>query len=88
MRKIFLFVATLCCAGVVSAAQFDGLKTITSGGVERQYYLYVPNTLKANSPIFISCHGMNQDYQYRKTLQMKWLLSGISASSITPVAGR
>lgn len=73
MRKIFFFIAVLCCAGVVSAAQFDGLKTITSGGVERQYYLYVPNTLKANSPIFISCHGMNQDYQYQKTSQMPWL---------------
>ena len=72
MRKFF-FLAALCCAMMANAAQFDGLKTITSGGVERQYYLYVPNTLKANSPIFISCHGMDQDYRYQKTSQMKWM---------------
>ncbi len=70
MRKFF-FLAALCCAMMANAAQFDGLKTITSGGVERQYYLYVPNTLKANSPMLISCHGPNQDYLYQKE-QTRW----------------
>ncbi len=73
MRKIFLFIAALCCTALLSAAQFNDLKTIKSGGVDRQYFLYVPDLLTSNSPIFISCHGMDQDYQYQKTNQMPWL---------------
>ena len=65
--------AALCCATMLRAAQYNDLKTIQSGGVERQYFLYVPDLLTSNSPIFISCHGMNQDYQYQKTNQMPWL---------------
>ena len=67
MKRFSLFIAILCCAVTVSAAQYSGLKSITTGGKTRQYYLYVPNALKPNSPMIISCHGMNQDYNYQKT---------------------
>ena len=82
MKKLLLFIAALCCAVMASAAQYNALKTIHSGGVSRQYFLYVPDNLKPNSPMFISCHGMNQDYQYQKT-QMRWLpLSADTASYV------
>ena len=63
--------AALCCASMLSAAQFNGLKSINTGGKNRQYFLYVPNTLKEKSPLIISCHGMNQDYNYQKE-QTQW----------------
>lgn len=72
IKNIFLSIAALCCVMAGSAAQYNDLKTIQSGGVERQYFLYVPTNLKPNNPMFISCHGMNQDYQYQKT-QMRWM---------------
>ena len=53
------------------AAEFDGLKSIQTGGVNRQYYLYVPNNITDNRPLIISCHGMNQDYNYQKQ-QTQW----------------
>ena len=80
MKKSFLFIAALCCAVMASAAQYNALKTIQSGGVSRQYFLYVPDNLKPNSPMFISCHGMDQDYQYQKT-QMRWLPSSADTAS-------
>ena len=61
-----LFAAAICCANMVATPKFDGLKELTSGGKERQYYLYVPECLTANRPLIISCHGMNQDYKYMK----------------------
>ena len=73
MRKFFLFIAALCCTALLSASQFNDLKTIQSGGVDRQYFLYVPDLLTSNSPIFISCHGMDQDKKKKKTNQMPWL---------------
>ena len=63
--------AALCCVGMLSAAQVNSLKSITTGGKNRQYYLYVPDNLKPNSPLIISCHGMNQDYNYQKE-QTQW----------------
>jgi poly(3-hydroxybutyrate) depolymerase len=84
MKKSFLFIAALCCAVMASAAQYNALKTIQSGGVSRQYFLYVPDNLKPNSPMFISCHGMDQDYQYQKT-QMKWMPSSADTASFVVV---
>lgn len=80
MRKLFLF-AALCCAIMANAAKFNDLKTIQTGGVERQYFLYVPNNLADNSPLIISCHGMNQDYQYQKE-QTQWPLMADTASFV------
>lgn len=81
MRKIFLFIVALCCATMLSAAQFNGLKSIQTGGKNRQYFLYVPNNLKENSPLIISCHGMNQDYNYQKE-QTQWPSMADTASFV------
>ena len=84
IKNIFLSIAALCCAMASSAAQYNDLKTIQSGGVERQYFIYVPDNLKPNSPMFISCHGMNQDYQYQKT-QMRWMPLAADTASFVVV---
>jgi poly(hydroxyalkanoate) depolymerase family esterase len=81
MRKIFLFIATLCYVTIACAAQYDALKSIQTGGKNRQYYLYVPDNLPANSPLIISCHGMNQDYNYQKT-QTQWPLMADTAGFV------
>ena len=84
MKKFFLFIAVLCCATMLRAAQYNDLKTIQSGGVERQYFLYVPDGLKPNSPLFISCHEGYQTYQDQKTL-MKWLPLAADTANIVVV---
>ena len=63
------------------AAKFSGLKSIQSGGTTRQYYLYVPDYLKENRPLMISCHGMNQDYQYQME-QTQWPLVADTANFV------
>ena len=63
------------------AAKFSGLKSIQSGGTTRQYYLYVPDYLKSNRPLMISCHGMNQDYQYQME-QTQWPLVADTANFV------
>ena len=83
-KKFYFLLAALCCATMLRAAQYNDLKTIQSGGVERQYFLYVPDNLKPNSPLFISCHGMNQDYLYQKTV-MKWLPLAADTASYVAV---
>ncbi|MBP5482398.1 MAG: carbohydrate-binding protein [Paludibacteraceae bacterium] len=47
------------------------MKSIQTGGKNRQYFLYVPDCLTDNRPLIISCHGMNQDYNYQKQ-QTQW----------------
>ena len=86
MKKLLsLFLAALCCATMLRAAQYNDLKTIQSGGVERQYFLYVPDNLNPNSPLFISCHGgMGHTYQNQKTV-MKWLPQAADTASIVVV---
>lgn len=36
--------------------KFDAYKSLTIGGKERKYWLYVPENLPANSPLVITCH--------------------------------
>ena len=81
MKKGLLLIAAVCCVIMADAAQFNGLKTIQSGGVERQYFLYVPNNLADNSPLIISCHGMDQDYAYQKE-QTQWPAMADTASFV------
>jgi poly(3-hydroxybutyrate) depolymerase len=71
MKKAVFFIAVILFSMVAMAAEFDGLKSIQTGGVNRQYYLYVPNNITDNRPLIISCHGMNQDYNYQKQ-QTQW----------------
>ena len=41
-------------------------ETITVGGIQRSYIVYVPKDLGEGRPLLISCHGMNQDANYQK----------------------
>lgn len=86
MKKLllaFAAMAILMFAGIEQsyAAKFSGLKSIQSGGTTRQYYLYVPNNLKSNRPLMISCHGMNQDYQYQME-KTQWPLMADTANFV------
>lgn len=40
-------------------------KTMSVSG--RQIYVYAPSGLKENSPLLISCHGMDQDPNYQQS---------------------
>ena len=72
MKKNYLFlIAILISIFSASAAKQNGLKSINTGGKNRQYFLYVPDCLTDNRPLIISCHGMNQDYNYQKQ-QTQW----------------
>ncbi len=72
MKKSYLLiVAILISLFSASAAKQNGLKSINTGGKTRQYFLYVPDCLTDNRPLIISCHGMNQDYNYQKQ-QTQW----------------
>ncbi len=72
MKKNYLFlIAILISIFSASAAKQNGLKSINTGGKNRQYFLYVPDCITDNRPLIISCHGMNQDYQYQKE-QTQW----------------
>ncbi len=72
MKKIFLLiVAIFISLFSASAAKHNGLKSINTGGKTRQYFLYVPDCLTDNRPLIISCHGMDQDYNYQKQ-QTQW----------------
>ncbi|MBP5456703.1 MAG: carbohydrate-binding protein [Paludibacteraceae bacterium] len=71
MKKAFFLIVALLLCEVASAAKFNSLKSIQTGGKNRQYYLYVPNSITDDRPLVISCHGMNQDYNYQKE-QTQW----------------
>lgn len=72
MKKSYLLiVAILFSMFSAYAAKHNGLKSINTGGKNRQYFLYVPDCLTDNRPLIISCHGMDQDYNYQKQ-QTQW----------------
>lgn len=71
MKRTFILLAAALFSVVAMAAKVNGLKSIQTGGKNRQYFLYVPDCLTDNRPLIISCHGMNQDYNYQKQ-QTQW----------------
>ena len=71
MKRTFILLIAALFSVVAMAAKFNGLKSIQTGGKNRQYFLYVPDCLTDNRPLIISCHGMNQDYNYQKQ-QTQW----------------
>ena len=71
MKRTFILLIAAIFSVVAIAAKFNGLKSIQTGGKNRQYFLYVPDCLTDNRPLIISCHGMNQDYNYQKQ-QTQW----------------
>lgn len=72
MKKSYsLILAILISIFSGYAAKQNGLKSINTGGKNRQYHLYVPDCLTDNRPLIISCHGMNQEYTYQME-QTQW----------------
>ena len=71
MKKTFLLIVMAFVSLIASAAKFNSLTSIQTGGKSRQYFLYVPDCITDNRPLIISCHGMNQDYNYQKE-QTQW----------------
>ncbi len=71
MKRTFIILFAALFSVVAMAAKVNGLKSIQTGGKNRQYFLYVPDCLTDNRPLIISCHGMNQDYNYQKQ-QTQW----------------
>lgn len=43
-------------------------ESIQVGHLTRNYISYAPSNLGAKRPLFISCHGMNQDANYQKDM--------------------
>ncbi len=66
MKRTFILLFAALFSVVATAAKFNGLKSIQTGGKSRQYFLYVPDCLTDNRPLIISCHGMNCDYAGQK----------------------
>ena len=66
MKRTFILLIAALFSVVATAAKFNGMKTIQTGGKSRQYFLYVPDCLTDNRPLIISCHGMNCDYAGQK----------------------
>lgn len=63
IRYILPVIAILLAIATASAQ-----KTITVDGKTRNYLEYIPANLGTNRPLLISCHGMNQDAAYQKSM--------------------
>lgn len=59
MRVLFLAAAFLCLFAQEASAREPVRKTMTHGGVEREYYIYVPATLSAEkrAPVLMVLYG-------------------------------
>lgn len=71
MRRFIIFILLLTVGLLQTKAEY-----ITVDGTQRMYIVYKPNNLGTNRPLFISCHGANQDVYYMKNTQMRmepWL---------------
>ena len=66
MRRFIIFILLLTVGLLQTKAEY-----ITVDGTQRMYIVYKPNNLGTNRPLFISCHGANQDVYYMKNTQMK-----------------
>ena len=62
--RYILPIITILLAIATASAQ----KTITVDGKTRNYLEYIPANLGTNRPLLISCHGMNQDAAYQKSM--------------------
>lgn len=50
---------------LVSYAAAQALETVKLNGTDRTMIVYAPDNLPENAPLFISCHGMNQDAAFQ-----------------------
>ncbi|MBQ3768566.1 MAG: prolyl oligopeptidase family serine peptidase [Prevotella sp.] len=57
MKKLFIAIVMLGSTLMLYAAKADKKVTITVGNESREYWLYVPNNVKAEAPLVLSLHG-------------------------------
>lgn len=67
MKHLFLTMLLLLTAGQVSVRADN----ITVGGQSRSYIVYAPQNLGEKRPLFIFCHGRDQDANYMINTQFK-----------------
>lgn len=64
MKRLLTLICALCLSSVVLARDINGTGTLTEHtfrhkGVEYTYYLYLPQSLKADAPLLMVFHGYN-----------------------------
>lgn len=64
MKRLLTLIYALCLSSVVLASDINGTGTLTEHtfrhkGVEYTYYLYLPQSLKADAPLLMVFHGYN-----------------------------
>ena len=64
MKRLLLSLIVILTALHVSAYKKQSID-ITVNGKSRNMVVFTPNSLPANSPLFIVTHGMNQDPEYQ-----------------------
>lgn len=57
MKKFFALALALCSSLLLQAAKVDKKVTITVGDKTREYWLYVPSSMKDNCALVLSLHG-------------------------------
>lgn len=61
MKRILLFLLTLCVSSVSSVFALEEIKV---GNTTRTIIVYAPQDLPKQRPLIIACHGYNQDAPY------------------------
>jgi len=57
MKRFITAILLLCSTLMLHAAKTDKEVTITVGNESREYWLYVPDNVKAEAPLVVSLHG-------------------------------
>lgn len=57
MKRFITAMLLLCSTLMLHAAKTDKEVTITVGNESREYWLYVPDNVKAEAPLVVSLHG-------------------------------
>lgn len=57
MKRFITAMLLLCSTLMLHAAKTDKKVTITVGNESREYWLYVPDNVKAEAPLVVSLHG-------------------------------
>ena len=58
MKKLFIAIVMLGSTLMLYAAKADKKVTITVGNESREYWLYVPNNVKAEAPLFFPLRSL------------------------------
>ena len=65
MKRLLLSLTVILCMILQASAYKQESINITVNNKQRNMVVFTPNTLPANSPLFIVTHGMNQDPEYQ-----------------------